>query len=145
VGDGSITKCIREFQLDPATQQDAFLACIRMARADYCGDGITHTFTGTEIRVSTPANPTLKTECTDGKCFEASWSKDGAVCIQHVRYDGPNSGFANCKDQFKLEGQLQCRAPAAQGIVVSHSRPRTCGHSSPGTCEFDADPVCATP
>jgi hypothetical protein len=144
-GDGSITKCILQFKLDPATQQDAFLACIRMARADYCGDGITHTFTGTEIRVSTPENPTTKAECGDGMCFEASWSKDGAVCIQHVRYDGPDAGFDNCKDQFKLEGRLQCRAPAEQGIVVSHSQPRTCGRSAPGTCELEADPVCATP
>jgi hypothetical protein len=144
-GDGSITHCIRDIHLDPATQQEAFLACIRMARADYCGDGIAHTFTGTEIRVSTPENPTLKTECTDGKCFEASWSKDGAVCIQHVRYDGPNAGFDNCKDQFKISGRLLCRAPAEQGIVVSHSRPRTCGKPIPGTCTFDADPVCAIP
>ena len=91
--DGAITKCARSFLLDPTTLEDAFLACIRMVRADYCGDGMPHTITGTNVGVATPQFPMTRSDCSDGRCFEASWSKDGAVCVAHSRWSGPGMGL----------------------------------------------------
>src|SRR6185436_14625041 len=61
--DGAITKCLRSFQISPQLFGDAFLACIRMVRADYCGDGHPHTYAGTEVGVATPQSPMTSAEC----------------------------------------------------------------------------------
>lgn len=64
-------------------------ACTRMLRADYCGDGTTHTVNGTtinlwdnlDIQTSDTALPVTWTD-------EAEWSPKGALCIQQVRWTG---------------------------------------------------------
>jgi hypothetical protein len=59
-------------------------ACIRMVRADYCGDGTPHTKDGTlidlfdKIGIQTD-DPALGLE------FEAAWAPHGAICVRHVR------------------------------------------------------------
>ena len=63
---------------------DYFNACVRMLRADYCGDGTPSTRDGTLIdvydraRIQTP-------ELVPGMEFEAAWSPEGAVCVRHTR------------------------------------------------------------
>jgi hypothetical protein len=141
--DGAITKCMRQFQLNPQQFSDAFLACIRMARADYCGDGHPHTYDGTEISVATPQSPMTTAECRDGRCLEASWSKNGAVCIARTRWSGKGMDFAACRDQFKPTGALQCRDDPAQGVVFSRSAQYVCKQPRPIACTQDLDPVCA--
>jgi hypothetical protein len=70
-------------------------ACTRLARADYCGDGVSHTTNGTEINVwdtlmlggqiqqhggLTELVPVLP------KIFEGAWDANGAVCLSHDRW-----------------------------------------------------------
>jgi hypothetical protein len=143
--DGAITDCVREWRLDPATLHDAFLACIRMARADYCGDGHPHTLGGTEVGVATPRDPMKISECQDGRCFEASWSKNGAVCIARTRWEGPGMAFESCQSQFTSAGAMSCRGDPAQGIVFSRSKHNVCSQLLGGPCASDADPVCVKP
>lgn len=58
-------------------------ACVRMIRADYCGDGTSHTRDGTlinvydKLRIQEP-DPSLID-------FEAAWGPDGAVCVRKPR------------------------------------------------------------
>jgi hypothetical protein len=61
-------------------------ACVRMMRADYCGDGRSWTKDGTLIdlwddrgiqRSDTTSDPTFS--------FEAGWSSEGAVCVARTR------------------------------------------------------------
>lgn len=60
-------------------------ACVRMVRADYCGDGVPHTETGTVIDVWDAAG--LQEE-TPGNTLplEAEWTPSGAACVKHVRW-----------------------------------------------------------
>jgi hypothetical protein len=60
-------------------------ACVRMVRADYCGNGVSHTENGTSIEVYDTAN--LQTETPGNPMpLEAEWSATGASCIKHVRW-----------------------------------------------------------
>lgn len=142
--DGAITKCMRSFQINPQLFGNAFLACIRMVRADYCGDGHPHTYTGTEVGVATPQSPMTLSECKDGRCFEASWSKDGAVCFARPRWTGAGMDFAACQDQFTPTGNMLCRGDPAQAAVFSRSKQYVCKQVAPNACPGpDVDPVCA--
>lgn len=71
---------------------DYHAACVRMVRADYCGDGVPHTFDGTTIDIydhlrsgNTPATSPTN---SDGLGFyrEAEWEADGAHCIEKTRW-----------------------------------------------------------
>jgi ADYC domain len=61
-----------------------FQACVRLVRADYCGDGISHTRDGTPIDIF-DAIGIQRDEPALGMTFEAAWRADGAVCVRHTR------------------------------------------------------------
>jgi hypothetical protein len=65
--------------------------CTRAARADYCGDGRSHTEDGTSINIwdRLPApGPIQKHGLLPplGYVFEAGWNTDGAVCLGRSRW-----------------------------------------------------------
>jgi hypothetical protein len=87
---GAIGKCVR-FGYKPwrrlpdgTTLRDHHQACVRMMRADYCGDGRSFTRDGTLIDLYDRLG-IQKDEPAPGMRFEAGWAKDGAVCIARVR------------------------------------------------------------
>jgi ADYC domain len=87
---GAQGKCVR-FGYKPwanGPHGEALMAywqsCIRMVRADYCGDGTPHTRDGTEIDVFDKAD-IQKDDPAPGMEFEAAWSPEGAVCVRRVR------------------------------------------------------------
>jgi ADYC domain-containing protein len=57
-------------------------ACTRMVRADYCGNGVSHTIDGTLIDVYDGLGIQ---DDTEGWFFEAEWNADGARCVNHQR------------------------------------------------------------
>jgi hypothetical protein len=57
-------------------------ACTRMVRADYCGDGRSHTVDGTWINVYDGLGIQADTE---NWYFEAEWDAAGARCVTHQR------------------------------------------------------------
>jgi hypothetical protein len=68
---------------------DMHQACTRMVRADYCGDGVSHTRDGMRIDLYDRVG-IQKDEPEPGMRFEAAWGKDGAVCVARPRLaDGP--------------------------------------------------------
>jgi hypothetical protein len=72
-----------------SVDQRRFAACVRMARADYLGLGMSGTRRGIHIQpytglVGDQPECRASRECCDG-CFEASWDQNGARCINHFR------------------------------------------------------------
>ncbi len=66
-------------------------ACTRLARADYCGDGVSHTEDGTWINLwdnLPPPGPIQQhgARTPDGMQFEAGWNTEGAVCLSRTRW-----------------------------------------------------------
>jgi hypothetical protein len=59
-----------------------FEACVRMMRADYCGDG--RSFTREGIRIESWDNLGLRTSA-QSLPFESAWDSKGAVCIARAR------------------------------------------------------------
>ena len=64
--------------------------CTRLARADYCGNGVPHTQNGTWVNVwdTLPAPGPVQAHGTTplGMVFEAGWSTQGAVCLSRTRW-----------------------------------------------------------
>ncbi len=93
--DGAIGKCI-DFgykpwgSVDLCDQQSCWpislapfhQACTRLLRADYCGDGRSHTTDGRLVNLYDDAGVEGDTRHWR---FEAEWSADGAVCVDHRR------------------------------------------------------------
>jgi hypothetical protein len=89
---GVIAKCVR-WGYKPwksaggKSLVDHHQACTRMARADYCGDGVSHTLDGTWVDIYDGLAIQTKTP-NSGMAFEAAWSTKGAVCVSKPRYFG---------------------------------------------------------
>lgn len=89
---GAIAKCIR-FGYKPwksvggQSLVDHHRACVRMVRADYCGDGTSHTKDGTRIDLWDEVGVQRRDEIpTQPEVFEAAWSPDGAVYLARPRW-----------------------------------------------------------
>lgn len=87
---GAEGKCVR-FGYKPWRQTPIagslapyYQACVRMVRADYCGDGVGHTRNGTLIDLFDRVG-IQQDEVEPGMTFEAAWGPDGAVCVRHTR------------------------------------------------------------
>jgi hypothetical protein len=85
-------------------------ACTRLARADYCGNGTSHTRDGTWINVwdNLPAPGPIQAHGggllqlpPSGMTFEAGWSTGGAVCLSHARWTNGGDLIAQaCPDRL---------------------------------------------
>lgn len=96
---GVIAKCVRWGYKPWKTYQGVSLApyhqaCTRMARADYCGTGNSHTINGTTIDVYDGLGLQNRTP-DSGLIFEAAWTPTGAYCIAHSRWFGPSPTTPN--------------------------------------------------
>lgn len=87
---GVLAKCVRmgykpwkEFAGVPL--RDYHQACTRMMRADYCGNGNSHTQDGRQIDVYDSLK-IQQPEKNTGLAFEAAWGKDGAIILDRTRY-----------------------------------------------------------
>ena len=87
---GVLAKCVR-FGYKPwknvqgKSLRDYHQACTRMVRADYCGNGKSHTQEGTPIDVYDVLGIQKPTP-NNGMVFEAAWQQDGAICINRPRW-----------------------------------------------------------
>lgn len=87
---GALAKCVRLGYkpwktLNGQPLRDYHQACVRMIRADYCGDGTAHTKDGTSINLYDRLN-IQKPETSPAMHFEAAWGVNGAELINHVRW-----------------------------------------------------------
>jgi hypothetical protein len=90
---GAIGKCVRfgyrPWRAGPDGRPlwDLHQACVRMVRADYCGDGVGRTRDGTPIDVYDRLG-IQRDEPAPGMGFEAAWTPSGASCVRKVRIRG---------------------------------------------------------
>jgi len=87
---GAQAKCVRsgyrpwKQAADGTALAPLYEACVRMIRADYCGDGTPATRDGTLIDIYDRHG--IQASANDpGLQFEAGWSPEGAVCVAHTR------------------------------------------------------------
>jgi hypothetical protein len=91
---GALAKCYRwgyqpwrASPAGPGAMAALHQACTRMARADYCGDGLSRTHAGTRIRYWDDAGVQPEAPPAEaGWLFEAGWAPQGAVCLSKERW-----------------------------------------------------------
>ncbi len=116
---GAISKCILWgykpwASRDGQSLADLHQACTRMARADYCGNGRSHTHEDTTIdmydRLGIIERATEASADWDPArgSFEAAWAPDGATCLGHTR-DGRalESILQECPNRFSTGGMTE--------------------------------------
>lgn len=111
---GAVAKCYR-FGYRPwvtgyGNLKIIHTTCIRVVRADYCGDGVSHTQDGTLINVwdnLSPPGPILAQGSTPpGMTLEAAWDQNGALCLSHARWNlGGAVAAAACPNRLQPPGQ----------------------------------------
>jgi hypothetical protein len=117
---GAEGKCVRfgykpwDFGPNNISLAPYYQACVRLVRADYCGDGIGHTRDGTPIDIFDTIG-IQRDEPAPGMTFEAAWRPDGAVCVRHTR----------------LPSVLDSIALAAQCPRLEHAIGETCDKAAP--------------
>jgi hypothetical protein len=89
--DGVIAKCVSWGYAPWLTGADVHASCTRLARADYCGNGVPWTMDGTEINVYDTLGILSESPAGDMK-FEAAWGTSGALCVSRPRYQIEESG-----------------------------------------------------
>nr|QKW93724.1 hypothetical protein [Vitiosangium cumulatum] len=93
---GAITKCINWgykpwARHNGQTLAEVHQACTRMARADYCGNGQSHTRPDTTIDMYDRLGVLTRTTersvawAPERASFEAAWAADGASCLARTR------------------------------------------------------------
>ena len=103
-------------------RRDAHQACIRMARADYCGDGQARTKLGTEINIWDSEKMRSPAPPKPGAGFEAAWRPEGAICIQHARYpDLLQSGLQCARPHCESQEEATNLAPARSLLLFNES------------------------
>ena len=90
---GVVAKCVRWGYkpwktLAGRSLADYHQACTRMARADYCGDGVSHTEDGTLIDLYDDLGIQVKSppDLSSPLFFDAAWSTKGAYCVAKDRW-----------------------------------------------------------
>jgi hypothetical protein len=83
---GARGKCVRFGYLpwESAAMRDIYDACVRLVRADYCGDGEGTTRDGMRIDLYDDRG-SEQADSDPAQEFEAGWTAAGAVCVHHVR------------------------------------------------------------
>jgi ADYC domain len=87
---GAEGKCIRfgykpwRSAPDGSSLAPYYQSCVRLVRADYCGDGVGHTRNGTPIDIFDRIG-IQRDETAPGMSFEAAFGPEGAVCVAHPR------------------------------------------------------------
>lgn len=110
----------RSKQCSTVSLKEYHQACVRMIRADYCGDGVTHTVDGTLLDVYDYLQPPvqLREENWD---MEARWTNNGASCLSTPRHPELWAGGCPDPDNPKKLLKLPKCSPyeSACGMMVS--------------------------
>jgi len=92
------------------SMRDLHQACTRMLRADYCGNGVGHTFNHVPVNVWDNFDVQDPDTVPESWLEDAEWSATGAVCIENFRYnpndEASNYVLANCPS--RINGSFIC-------------------------------------
>jgi ADYC domain len=115
---GAIAKCILWGYKPWAHHQgqplaDLHQACTRMARADYCGNGLSHTRQDTIIDMFDRLGLLQRTREASGEwdpakaSFEAAWAPDGATCLARPRDGALETILQECPNRFQTGAPVE--------------------------------------
>lgn len=93
-------------------------ACTRLGRADYCGQGQSHTFEGTPIDVYDPVG--INAAVTGPAYFEGAWTQSGALCLSKLRWQTlPPDGYcaSTLPDPRTTKGARYCEDIGTEELV----------------------------
>lgn len=122
---GAESKCIRfgyrpwRTAPDGASLAAHYQACVRLVRADYCGDGIGHTRNGTLIDIYDRIG-IQQPDPGNTLGFEAAFDANGAVCVRQTRLPDLLSLDRLGTQCPRLQGRLgaDCRESAPALLFV---------------------------
>lgn len=128
---GAQAKCVRfgykpwKYAADGTPLALTYEACVRMVRADYCGDGQATTRDGMAIDIF-DRHDIQESEGGAEFRFEAGWSEQGAVCVAHPRVAENIDLEALATHCPRLRGALgnectESRAQALGALVFNRS------------------------
>jgi len=85
-------------------------ACTRMLRADYCGDGQTHTMNGVPINVWDDRGIQAQDLVPSDWENDAEWGPDGAICVSDYRLTntGDTASYAAMNCPSKISASFGC-------------------------------------
>ncbi len=119
-------------------------ACVRMVRADYCGDGVSHTETGTSIELYDTAD--IQTESPGNTlALEAEWSAGGATCVKHVRWTATNANPSqtvedyiddNCPSRWAGPSSTSCGGATSEYFTANGFKSSPSYVANPATRPF---------
>ena len=113
-----------------------------MLRADYCGDGVGHTFTNVPVNVWD--NFAIQDPDTVPPTWleDAEWSAGGAVCIENFRYDpnGDTTDYIDTNCPERVNGSFSCFG-ASSTFFTQHGFNTPMASRSVIRNEFDYDYV----
>jgi hypothetical protein len=89
-------------------------ACVRALRADYCGDGQSHTVNGTQINIFDALGRQSDTQAWS---IESNWTDQGAICIGTARLPGPLT-TPSVPDCMASRARIQCTTTSWPGGVL---------------------------
>lgn len=108
----SVEECNNRGECHTVSLSEVHQACVRMIRADYCGDGASHTVAGTEIDMYDAFGMKVE-DPTAAWSLEAEWTSDGAACVVHTRWLAADYGNVESYMQQHCPSRL---TPPASGI-----------------------------
>jgi hypothetical protein len=132
---GAQGKCVRfgyapwRVAPDGSPLRPIYDACVRMVRADYCGDGRSFTRDGTLVGFADSVGVTTIDPddiAREGLAFEAAWTPDGAVCVARPRLDDVDTAESLARVCPRLDGRIGadvCGPEPLRGMLVNYSRP----------------------
>jgi hypothetical protein len=129
---GVVAKCVRWGykpwkSVNGVALADYHQACTRMARADYCGDGVTHTQEGTLIDMydDLGIEQQAPLDLTSPLLFEGAWTTRGAYCISKERWANILSltgSILTCSSSYYYLALLPESSPVSQGDLCAAKR-----------------------
>jgi hypothetical protein len=138
---GALAKCTEAgYSAWDPDLRDFSLACVRMIRADYCGDGISHTKEGTPISFGDSYGIHFMRSEPEWM-FEAIWTDAGASCLGTAPKPDGSGALAPLKRWVNLWNPGKCSIPfcssdefvAPSGIATLSSECRP-NESQPTKC-----------
>jgi hypothetical protein len=121
---GALAKCVRLGykpwkKIQGKSLGNYHQACTRMIRADYCGNGNSHTKDGTPVDVYDVLD-IQKPTSNNSMAFEAAWEPGGATCINRLRWDDSLSAIQKeCPE--KLKNILNKSATCSTAQIARHN------------------------
>jgi hypothetical protein len=154
---GAIAKCV-DWGYKPWESRggksltDVHQACTRMARADYCGNGRSHTYRDNPIDMYDPFGVLERVregaaDWDPALSFEAAWGPDGAICLEHTR-DGRalETVLAECPDRFRKGAAVELGEGDRCSVQRTGGNPKAAllRNKSYGVRQGEAPPAGAT-